>query len=44
VLLHGKEVRVEMKGGKGELKVGDAEYAIDPEKRMLIDRPRQRDR
>jgi len=44
VLLKGKEVRVEMKGGKGELKVGDAEYAIDPEKRVLMDRRKPDDR
>ncbi|HEX6813416.1 MAG TPA: M1 family metallopeptidase [Planctomycetota bacterium] len=40
VLVRGKEVRVEMKDGVGELKVGDSEYKIDPELRMLIERPR----
>lgn len=42
VELRGEEVRVEMKGGQGELKVGDAEYTVDPEKRVLMVRPRAR--
>ncbi|HEU4419231.1 MAG TPA: M1 family metallopeptidase [Planctomycetota bacterium] len=40
VLLQGKEVRVAMKDGLGELKVGAAEYEIDPEQRMLMVRPK----
>jgi aminopeptidase N len=40
VELHGKEQRVEMKAGRGELKVADADYTIDPERRMLMVRPR----
>jgi len=43
VVLRGKEVRVEMPGGVGELKVGDADYVIDPELRLLMVRaPRGR--
>jgi aminopeptidase N len=41
VVVGGKEVRVAMPGGVGELKVGDADYAVDPEMRILIDRPRR---
>lgn len=44
VQLRGKEVRVAMPGGQGELEVGDAEYVVDPEQRVLMFRPRSRGR
>jgi aminopeptidase N len=42
VVVDGKEVRVAMTDGKGEVKVGDAKWTIDPEQRILIDRPRSK--
>lgn len=41
VLMHGEEVRVAMPGGHGELQVGDADYIVDPELRLLMIRERQ---
>jgi aminopeptidase N len=38
----GKEVRVPMVGGKGRLEIGDAEFVLDPEHRVLLQRPRAR--
>ena len=40
VLVHDKEVRVEMQGNRGELEIGSADYVIDPELRVLMVRPR----
>ncbi len=40
VRLHGEEQRVAMKGGVGELEVGDADYTIDPSQRLLMVRAR----
>jgi len=31
-----------MTGGKGRLEIGDAEYVLDPEHRVLLQRPRAR--
>lgn len=39
VVLHGQELRVPMPGGHGELPVGDAEYQIDPNERLLVAKP-----
>ncbi len=36
--LHGGERRVSMRGGRGEIEVGDAEYTIDPQQRLLLQR------
>ncbi len=44
VMLHGKEVRVTMANGQGEVVVGDAEYTVDPELRLLMVRPKARGR
>lgn len=41
VRMHGEEVRVPMPGGKGELRVGDADYIVDPELRLLMVRERK---
>ncbi|MCA8967430.1 MAG: M1 family peptidase, partial [Planctomycetes bacterium] len=38
VILGGKEVRVPMTGGHGELRVGDREYRVDPDRRVLAKR------
>ncbi|MBM4063286.1 MAG: M1 family metallopeptidase [Planctomycetes bacterium] len=40
VRLHGEEVRVPMPAGRGELEVGDADFVIDPELRILMLRSR----
>ena len=40
VVVGGKEVRVEMKGGRGEVKVGSQAYEVDPEERVLMQRAR----
>ncbi|HLQ38887.1 MAG TPA: M1 family peptidase, partial [Planctomycetota bacterium] len=37
----GKTTRVAMPAGKGELRVGSAEYKLDPERLVLMDRPRR---
>lgn len=42
VRVHGAEVRVAMPGGNGELQVGDADYVVDQEVRLLMVRERQR--
>ena len=36
VVVGGKEIRVPMPGGRGELPVGDAEFMIDPSQRLLM--------
>ncbi|MCA8974541.1 MAG: M1 family metallopeptidase [Planctomycetes bacterium] len=40
VLLGGEQVRVPMPDNHGELEVGNHEYTIDPEQRVLMERPR----
>ena len=42
VRMRGEEVRVPMPGGQGELQVGDADYIVDQEVRLLMVRERQR--
>jgi aminopeptidase N len=39
VVLNGKEERVEMPGGHGELKVGNGDFVIDANRRVLVARP-----
>ncbi|MBL8754654.1 MAG: M1 family metallopeptidase [Planctomycetes bacterium] len=39
VVLGGKEVRVPMPGGKGTLPVGDADWRLDPNQRLLMGKP-----
>ncbi len=41
VRLRGEEVRVEMTGGTGRLRVGDHEWFVDPDQRILMLRPRR---
>jgi aminopeptidase N len=42
VLLHGQEVRVPMPGGSATLLIGDDDYTVDPELRLLMVRSRGR--
>jgi aminopeptidase N len=44
VRVRGDEHRVAMPGGQGEVEVGDAEYIVDPDQRLLMFRPRTRPR
>ena len=41
IFVGGTEHVVEMKGNRGEIAVGDADYLIDPDQRVLMVRPRQ---
>jgi len=41
IVVGGTEHVVEMKGNRGEIAVGDADYLIDPDQRVLMVRPRQ---
>ena len=42
VRVQGKDVRVPMPNGKGELDIGDADYLVDPDLRLLMVRQRNR--